>query len=264
MQTLKKYFKIYFAFLRASIIADMQYRLNYLTRFITDIFWYIAQIMMYEVIYLHTKKIGTWQIEQTRVFLGLLFVIDALYTIIFSENVDRLSEKVRKGDLDLLLAKPINSQFMISLQKVNTSILGNLIISLTWLIYSLNQLSELSLKQIAWLLVLLPCGLCIFYSFRFIFSATAVIFTKSDNLQYLWFQVYKLGMRPDSIYFSKLRFILMTIIPVSLIASVPSRILFQDASLELTLWTLIAGPLALLSSIKFWNYCLSKYSSASS
>lgn len=259
-----KYIKIYFALIKASTIADMQYRLNYLTRFLTDIFWYIAQIMMYEVIYLHTKKIGTWQIEQTRVFLGLLFVIDALYTIIFAENVDRMSDKVRKGDLDLLLAKPINSQFMISLQKVNTSIIGNLIISISWLIYSLRQMTDFSFSQLAWLIILIPSSLCIFYSFRFIISASAVIFTKSDNLQYMWYQVYKLGMRPDSIYFPKLRFLLMTIIPVSLIASVPSRIIFQDASMELTLWTMMMGPIALYFSTKFWNFCLSKYSSASS
>ncbi len=264
MSTVIKYFKIYFAFLRASIIADMQYRLNYLTRFATDIFWYIAQVMMYEVIYLHTQKIGTWEIAQTRVFLGMLFVIDSLYTVLFSENVDRLSEKVRKGDLDLLLAKPINSQFMISLQKVNTSILGNLIISFSWLFYSLNQISNFTFQQALWLIILLPSGLCIFYSLRFMFSATAVIFTKSDNLQYMWYQIYKLGMRPDAIYFPTLRILLMTLIPVSLIASVPSRVLFQDASLELTLWTLFAGPLALYSSIVFWNFCLSKYSSASS
>ncbi len=37
--------------------------------------------------------------------------------IILSENLDQFSEKVHKGDLDLLLAKPVNSQFMISLQK---------------------------------------------------------------------------------------------------------------------------------------------------
>ena len=70
-----------------------------------------------------------------RVFLGLLFVIDAIYMIIIHENLENMSEKVRKGDLDLLLAKPVNSQFMITLQKANTAIIGNLVLGTSWLIY---------------------------------------------------------------------------------------------------------------------------------
>jgi ABC-2 type transport system permease protein len=93
------------------------------------VFWYAAQILTFEVIYKHTEKIGDWNIQEMRVFLGLLFVIDAIYMVIIHENIENLSEKVRKGDLDLLLAKPVNSQFMISLQKANTAILGNLILA---------------------------------------------------------------------------------------------------------------------------------------
>ena len=110
---------------KTSLISDLEYRANYFTRFITDVFWYIAQILTFEVLYRHTNKIGDWDVHQMKVFLGILFVIDALYMIIIHENLENLSEKVRKGDLDLLLAKPINSQFMITLQKANTAILGN-------------------------------------------------------------------------------------------------------------------------------------------
>jgi ABC-2 type transport system permease protein len=73
---------------------------------VTDIFWYIAQITTFEVLFHHTQYIGSWNLEQMRVFLGVVFVVDALYMIILSENLDQFSEKVRKGDLDLLLAKP--------------------------------------------------------------------------------------------------------------------------------------------------------------
>ena len=122
--TIKKYASLYVAMFKASFIADLEYRANFFTRILTDVFWYAAQILTFEVLYQHTDKIGDWDVHQMRVFLGLLFVIDALYMIIIHENLENITEKVRKGDLDLLLAKPVNSQFMLTLQKANTAIFG--------------------------------------------------------------------------------------------------------------------------------------------
>src|SRR4051812_49099685 len=132
MKTLKKYLGLYLAFFRASLIGDLEYRANFISRVLADVFWYLAQITGFEVLYQHTNKIGSWTLPQTRVFLGMLFVVDAFYMIILHDNLDQFSDRVRKGDLDLILAKPVNSQFMVSFQRVLTAILGNLVIASSW------------------------------------------------------------------------------------------------------------------------------------
>jgi ABC-2 type transport system permease protein len=261
---IKKYFSLYVAMFKASFIADLEYRANFFTRILTDIFWYAAQILTFEVIYQHTNKIGDWGLKEMRVFLGLLFVIDAFYMIIIHENLENLSEKVRKGDLDLLLAKPVNSQFMITLQKANTAILGNFLIGTSWLIYALNGLDDFNYWRLLWLIILVPCSLAVIYTMRFMFSATAVIFTRSENLQFLWWQVYRLGMRPDSMYFPWLKFILLTVIPVGVIVSIPARALLNPPDLIYLLWPLILAPILIYLSNRFWKFALKFYSSASS
>ena len=263
-QQLKKYASIYQAFFRASFISDLEFRSNFILRFATDIFWYMAQILTFEVLFLHTEKIGDWNRAQTRVFLGVLFIIDAIYMITISENLDRMSEKVRKGDLDLVLAKPINSQFMISLQKVNTAIFGNLILGLIWFFYSLSQLPDFSWFRLLWMIVMVPCGVAVIYALRFSFSSIAVIFAKSENVQFLWFQLYKLAMRPNSIYFPWLKFILLTLLPVGMIASVPAEVLMDPHNIWLPLWALILAPTVIYLSHRFWHFCLKFYGSASS
>lgn len=262
--TLKKYLSLYKAMFKASLIADLEYRANFFSRILTDIFWYIAQVLTFEVLYQHTNKIGDWGVKEMRVFLGLLFVIDALYMIIIHENLENISEKVRKGDLDLLLAKPVNSQFMLTLQKTNTAIFGNLLIGSSWLIYSLIHLDNFNYARLLWLIFLVPCSLGVIYSMRFIFSATAVIFTRSENLQFLWWQVYRLGMRPDSMYTPYLKYVLLTIIPVGAIVSIPARALLNPPELNYLLWPLILVPILLYGTHRFWNFALKFYSSASS
>jgi ABC-2 type transport system permease protein len=263
-KTIKKYLSLYLAMFKASFISDLEYRANFFSRILTDIFWYIAQVVTFEVIYQHTKKIGDWGVEEMRVFLGLLFVIDAIYMIVIHENLENISEKVRKGDLDLLLAKPVNSQFMLTLQKANTAIFGNLIIGSAWLIYALNGLEQFNPLKLLWLIVLVPASLCVLYSMRFMFSASAVIFTRSENLQFLWWQVYRLGMRPDSMYVPYIKYVLLTIIPVGVIISIPARALLNPPEFSYLLWPLVLAPLLIYGTSRFWKYALKFYSSASS
>lgn len=262
--TLKKYLIIYKAFFKASAIAEIEFRLNFAMRIFNDIIWYIAQIFTFEVLYRHTKVIGTWDVYQTRVFLGVLFIVDALYMIFLQENLDRFSEKVRKGELDLLLTKPINSQFMISFQRVSVSCIGNLMIATGWFVSSLLNLHEVSWTRAIWIVLLIPCGFTILYAIRFCMAALSVILVRADNLQFVWYQLYRLGMRPDSIYLRWLQILILTILPVGLIASVPARAILDPPEFWVYAWSIIAAPLTLWLSSRFWKYALSRYQSASS
>ncbi|MFN8791655.1 MAG: ABC transporter permease [Bdellovibrionales bacterium] len=263
-QALKKYWSIFKAFVRASLIAELEFRLNFAMRIINDIFWYAAQIFTFEVLFMHTEQIGSWNRAQTRVFLGMLFIVDALYMIFLQENLDRFSEKVRKGDLDLLLSKPINSQFMVSLQRISVSCFGNFLIACGWFVWSLSQLPDFNWWRILWVALLAPCGFAILYSIRFSVAALCLIFVRADNIQYVWYQLYRLGMRPDSIYAPWLKILVLTVLPVALIASVPARAILDPPETWVYVWTLTAAPLAVIFSSRFWRYCLKHYQSASS
>lgn len=262
---MKRYLSLLVHFLKISLIADFQFRVNLAVKILTDLIWYAAQISVFEVIYGQTQTLGGWDIHQTRVFLGVLYTVDAIFSLLISENLDHLSDKVRKGDLDLILAKPINSQFMISFQKMSTPYIFNLILSLSWLTWAYLRLNpEPNPLQLAWLIVLLPIGCTIFYSLKFFFSASALILSRAENLSYTFYQFYKLGTRPDRIYPPWLRFILLSIIPVSLIASMPARVV-----LEADQWTQVFGSafvaaIFLYLSNRYWKYGLRQYSSASS
>lgn len=261
---MKKYLRLYRSFFIASLKADLEYRMNFVSRVATDIFWYAAQVLTFEALYRHTPKIGDWNHEQARVFLGVMFVVDALYMVILSENLDRLNDRVRKGDMDLLLAKPVNSQFMMSCQRAVTAILGNLIIAVSWLTWSIINLPDFQWFRIFWLLVFIPCSLLVLYSVRFMFATTAVIWTRSENLQYIWYQLYRLGLRPDSLYPPWLRFIVLTVLPVGMVASIPTRFLIEEPNWGLFIWTLLLAFSFFYASQRFWRYSLRHYTSASS
>lgn len=261
---LKKYISLFTSLLKTSFIADLEYRVNFSLRIFTDIIWYIMQLISFEVLFNYTPTIGDWNRAQMRTFLAVLFFVDSFFMVFFQENLDRFSDKVRKGELDLILAKPVEAQFLISFQKMAVASFGNMIISFIFLMWTISQLENVTVIGLLLFLASLPTSIAIVYASRFFFCCLNLIFVRSESVQFLWFNFYRLGMRPDAIYFPWLRYLLLTIVPMSMIASVPSRFIFETPQWVLFIWTLLIGPLFLYLSNRFWKFCLKFYSSASS
>jgi ABC-2 type transport system permease protein len=260
-----RYLKLWLTFFRASWMADLEYRINIILRVIGEIIWYAAQLSVFEVLYLHTPAINGWDVHSMRVFMGSLFLVDVIHMILFSENIDAMWSMVRKGDLDLYLVKPINSQFMVSFRKIGTTYLINMMMVLGYVGWGISQLS----RPITWVdlglyAFLLLCGTAIYYSLRFLFCCLLVLLQDASNLHFLWYQLFRLAQRPDAIYPTPLRWIVLTVFPIGFLASVPSRVLIEGLPLEL----LLAAPLIALFLLFFSNWCweksLLRYSSASS
>lgn len=263
-KTIKKYVGLIGTFFKASLMSELEYRFNITVRIATDILWYMAQLSVFEVLFRHTTNLNGWQLSQTRVFMGTLFITDALYMLFFADNLEHMSEKVRKGDLDLLLVKPVNSQFMLSFQKLSIAYVGNLVLAVSWLLWSLSQIPDFNWLRLAWLILTIPIGLTIIYSIRFVTAATALYFTRADAVNYLWFQLYRLGTRPHSFYPPALRYTVLTLLPIAFLASVPTEIILGKSGPALLLWgAVLALTLVKLSSL-YWKRGLRAYSSASS
>lgn len=260
-----KYLRLFRALFKASLTADLEFRANFILRILTDFLWYAANISTFEVLFRQTSNIRGWTVDEVRVFLGLLFVVDGIYMIFFHDNLDHLAEKVRKGELDLLLAKPVSSQFMLSCQRMAPAYVVNVGISIAYLTWAYWQLpSNINCWNLFWLIPLVPAGVLVIYSGRFFFSATAAIFAQAENIQFLWFQFYRLGMRPDSIYFKWLRILLNTLFPMAVIATIPARAILRVESPLLFLWAVTVSLIFFFLSTRYWNFALRKYASASS
>lgn len=258
-----KYLGLFKSFFKASMISELEFRFNIAVRLFTDVLWYIAQLSVFEVIFMHTRQLNGWALEETRVFMGVLFITDCLYMLFFAENLDRLGEKVRRGDLDLLLMKPVNSQWMLSCQKVSVAYLGNFIISLGWLIFSLLRV-EFNAWRVLYLVPMIPFGLILVYSIRFMIASTALFLTRADAVNYIWYQIYRLGTRPDTIYPIALRYTVLSVLPVAFLSSVPTQVILGRLSPFVLLYGALLAMLFLLISRFVWREGLKRYSSASS
>lgn len=264
LQLIRKYLAIYRAFFRASFVADLEYRLNFVVLVIGEFIWYSTQLILFEVLYRHTDIIGDWNVHQMRVFVFLVLFVDSIYMILWDPNFSIFTDNVRKGTLDLLLMKPVNSMFMLSSQRLSISHIPCFFITFGGLIWALNQLPEFNWLKLLWLILLVPAGLSVIFCGRFALNSTSIIFTRADFLQYVWYSLFRLGLRPDAIYSGLLRIILIFVLPFAMVASIPARILLEPTQAWMLIWALILPFICFYLLKKYWAFCLRYYSSASS
>ena len=256
----KKIVKLQWDFFRLSAIADMQVPFNLGIQFFNDILWYTVQILLFEAIYLHVDTLGGWGVAEMRTFLGVLFLVDGIQMVFFSENFDRFTEKVVSRDLDLYLTKPANTQQIMTAQKMQCGYILNAVFALGWLLWSLTLIpGGFPWSRAPLLLVVIPAAVSIFYSTRLIFSTIALVISRAEHFHELYFAFFKMGQRPDWVYGPTLRYVILLIVPVGMMASVPARILVNpDESAALPALFVISVLFFWLANC-FWKWSVKSY-----
>ena len=97
------------------------------------------------MIYQFTDQIGAdtgWGRYEFFVFLSTTWFINGLVQSTFMPNCQEFSELIRTGNLDFALVKPIDTQFLISLTKVDWSALSNFFLGLVLLAYASSHLAN--------------------------------------------------------------------------------------------------------------------------
>ena len=98
------YGRVWLTFLRNSAVRELTFRGNFLIEVITRTFWFVSQIVLFEIIYSYVPTIENWTREQYFAFMATGMLINSLVETFFMPNCANFSELIRTGDLDFALA----------------------------------------------------------------------------------------------------------------------------------------------------------------
>jgi ABC-2 type transport system permease protein len=277
------YGRVFLTFARNSLVRDMTFRSNFLIQCVSSVSWTAMNVGLYVLIFSHAQQIGPntgWGKFEFFVFLGTTMLINSLVQTFFMPNAEEFSELIRTGGLDFALLKPIDTQFLISLHKMEWSSLTNFLAGIALISYSLWQLMtrpESPLRLGPEVLVLYPfyllCGVAILYSLMLSLAATSIWLGRNQTLYNFWFYITNFARYPMEIYggwTSPLRLFFTFIVPVLVVVNVPARLLAQPLYPETSLhaWLAVFAILATLGSLAasrwIFQRALGSYRSASS
>jgi ABC-2 type transport system permease protein len=262
---MRRYLRLYAYFLRFSFSRAMQFRLDFFFRVGMDTLWYAMHLTMFAVLYRHTPEVGGWNQDEMIVFLGGVFVTDALQMTLVSNNLWAFTLAVNKGDLDYHLVRPVSTLFFVSLREFAANSFLNLVLAasiLTWAI--LRYPVPFGPAAIAVYVLLLLLGGFIHYCLQLLFLLPVFWIHSGTGLRDVFWTVDAYTSRPVGIFTGWVRRVLVSILPLALVVSYPTRILLEGPSLSLVLHIAGAAVVAFALLLFVWKRGLLAYSSASS
>lgn len=264
---MRRYLEIYWLMIRNSLIREMNFKANFILWMVVELLWFVGQIGFIQVVFQYVERIGDWSKWEVILLIGTHQIIAQIYQAFFYVNVANLPELVRTGRLDLMLVLPVDAQFAVSTRQFGLDNLVNALVGVAIVSFSLARLSILPLPhQIALYAVALGFGVTIHYAIMFTLATLSFWIVRAQGLIYGYFNFFNIGRYPDVIFRGAFKIIFSYVIPVIIVANVPSRILTRalESPFQRLAQMAVVSFCVLAASRLFWTCALRRYSSASS
>src|SRR5438552_4100961 len=184
------YGRVLLTFFRNSLVREMAFRGNLVIEIVTNLFWFCARMVFFILIFGSVDQIQGWSRYEFFGFMATGMIINTLIEAFFMPNCANFSELIRTGNLDFALLKPIDTQFLISFEKLDLGSLVHLLLPLTLLGYALTELGRpVGLVEIVMYLGLIGLGVAFFYSLMIVLAATSVWLGRNQGLYDFWFYI---------------------------------------------------------------------------
>jgi len=257
--------RLHFLYLRISLKHLSVYKMSAFLTVAFSLVFLIAEILTVNVYYRFSDRIGDWDQNAFYILLGTFNIITCLYMYLFEIAHDEFAFKIRYGELDADLIKPMDAQVLTAIQRVDYASMFSLPVPI-WLVYrGINGLDlHLTPIDIFFYTASVGLGILIVYLVNQFFVNCAFWFTDASNLTAASEQVVQLGARPIQVYPQLIQFGFSYIVPIVFATNLSVNILKHEARLSNVL-VLLASTLLFFIIVRIqWKAGLRRYASASS
>lgn len=269
MTTFLKYSKLLGQLGRFTLARELSFRGNFLVKVLVEAIWLGIMLAFYGTVFAKTGQIASWSKNEYMFFVGCFFALNGLIECLFLENCNEFAELVRTGDLDFLLLKPIDEQFLITCRRVDWATAPNILMGAVVMGIALARLHwAFDPVRLGAFVVTFACGTLIAYSFMVILTAFSVWLVRNQSLMEMWWLFASLARYPKEIFLGSraepLGFVFTFLLPILLVANVPSNAMVRVFDPGMVAFTIGATFVSLWASRRFFRHALRAYRSASS
>lgn len=260
---MRKYLKVWWLLAKGSIAMFFVSRFGAVLFLAGKIIRFLFFLAFLLILFTKTNALAGYNLFQVLLFYFTFNLLDSATQMLFRE-VYRFRSYIVSGNFDMMLVKPVNVLFRSLFgwtDILDLITLGPMIVIIA---YTLTRISGVTIAGIAVYILLIINSLVIAASFHIFVLALAVITTEIDHAIMIYRDVIGMGKVPIDIYKEPLRSLITYVIPVGIMMSFPVKSILGLLSPALIIVTVIISLSLLILSIRFWNFALKKYTSASS
>jgi ABC-2 type transport system permease protein len=247
---------------------ETAYWANNLASLSSTTFYTITMLVFINILYSNVNLIVGYTKNDMLIFFlvgQFTFYANFFFSL---KSMDEFIIEVNRGDLDLILTKPIPALFYVTFKRLRLfSTLRDgipptlaIILSIDW------QQLQFSPKLLIPAIIIFICGLICLHVVEFLTTLPVFWLGESKNILKISLEIYEgTALIPYEGFTHSLKFILSTLIPVLISTGFTSSILLNKSSLYLLLpWGIVVTIVAVFIMNIAWNKALKSYTSASS
>jgi ABC-2 type transport system permease protein len=259
-----RYLKLLALFVRLSIQNEAAYRVDFFFRLFSSAAQLAGELLGLWTIFSNTRSLAGWNVYQVVVLLGVFRIVAGVIGLLVAPNMRKLMEEIRTGTLDFVLTKPVNAQFLASCRQVVIWRAADLIIGAGMAaVGAANLGGSMSPLNVLLFVFMLACGAVIIYSFWLVLATSVVWFTRIDNIEMVFWNVFEAGRYPIDIYRPWVRWALTFFLPLAFLITFPAGTLVGKSGGWQFAAALIVAPLTLALATRFFRFGMRHYSGAS-
>ena len=232
LATVAKYLRLLGHLARYTLNRELAFRGNFLVKVSVEVLWLGIMIAFYRTVFARTSNVAGWSEPDYFFFVGCYFALNGLVETLFFENCNEFAELVRTGDLDFLLLRPIDEQFLVSLRRIDWGTAPNVLMGAALMVIALVQKGwEFDLVRVVTFFVTMACGTAIAYSFMLILTTFTVWMVRNQSLMEMWWMFSSLARYPKEIFSGRwaepLGNFFTYVVPILVVCNVPSNVMVR-------------------------------------
>ena len=260
---MKRYLKLYWFFTKTTTQLALQSRFGSIFFLIGKLIRFFILFYFLYILVSQTKTLAGFDLYQVIFFYATFNLIDVIPQLLLRETY-RFRYYVVQGFLDHILTKPMSPLFRSLFGGSDALDIPMLLLSLGFLIYSGMHIGEINLTGILLYTFLVANALIIAFAVHIFILGLGIITADIDNSVMLYRDVTRMGQIPVDVYKAPVSFLITFVLPVGIMITFPVKALLGILDWQYFLIAVIFSTGSLIASLKFWQFSLRQYQSASS
>lgn len=265
MSRVARYLRILSICWRATVSAELEYRLQFLANAVLSVFWMAWAALGASVYFRFGGQVGGWTYAELLVVIGLFFAVNGVRQALFQPNLEAMTEYVRRGTLDFLLTKPVDAQLLVGLRRLGVYNLLDpalgLVLAAVGVVLAGVSLT-VTVTSVASFVLLSGAAVLLLYALTLALMALGVLLVGAQELDSVSFAVVELSRFPVQLYRDPLQTAL-TIVPVAFLTTFPAEALLGRLDPVMLLLSPAVAVVAVGLATLGWRRALRSYAGAS-
>lgn len=242
------------------------FRFDFFAPFFVDGSLFLIQLLAFGAIYSNVDRIGSWGKGEMILYIGTFSLLNAVNMIIYFFGVNGIPYKVRSGELDLYLSKPVSPLFRLTFENISPGSVPLILMSVCIIAYGIASLDmRLTFAKTASYLFWLIIMAVLYYEMEVIIRSASLYVVSMARMEQLEEAGIDLCMKlPGIAFYGIYKVIFYLLLPYGIMATLPVQSMVGEMGLYDALYGISVAALFTVVTCVVWKQGLKHYNSASS